>query len=151
MKIYYRACEKMHTVSGVARWHGENKIDIVKKCWLSMQPTITENDETILFNDNMSQETVDFLLNSTKSKTQVINIPEHKVEDRLHTYQLVKHFGRFISDCNDDNEIHYLVEDDYLHTVYGIGLMKEMFEHWYFHIGLLVSLNPPSAYWYRVS
>ena len=142
MKIYFRACEKPQTVSGVARWQGENKTDIVKKCWLSMQPTITEDDETILFNDNMLQETVDFLSNSTKSKVTVIDIPEHKVEDRLHTFQLLKYFKMFINE-SDEEEIHYLVEDDYLHVSYGIGLIKEMFNHWN---GFIVPYDYPDRY-----
>jgi hypothetical protein len=142
MKIYFRACEKIPTVSEVPRWNSEDKLDILKKCYLSMQPTIDENDIIYLFNDNLSKNTVEYLIAHTKATVEVIDIPEHKITDRLHTHKLIENVARIVND-SDEDEIHYLVEDDYLHLPSAINVLKEVFKVW---DGYAITYDYPDRY-----
>ena len=61
MLIYWRVCEKQQTLSFVPRWKNISKLEIIKKCWLSLQQSVSPDDAIKIFEDDFSQELLNWL------------------------------------------------------------------------------------------
>lgn len=128
MKIYFRACEKQQTISNVTRFHNYNKDIILKKCWLSIQKSIKTTDEVYLILDSVSKNTTDWLISTAKTKTSIVEVPEHEWSYHQHTVTLVEHLEAMSKLY--PSELHYIVEDDYLHTHNALDVLRDTLEEW---------------------
>lgn len=129
MQIYFRACEKQETISYVDRWKDVSKTEIVKKCWLSLQKSITEEDRIVILHDSVSQETLDFMSRTAVGMHLFKAIPSHDWDYHLHTVELI---NLLEEECkrNNPRETFYLVEDDYLHTPDALHVIRDMMKYW---------------------
>ncbi len=55
MNIYYLASVKENTISGTKRhlWEKTNKETVLKKCWISLQQSISEDDRVFIIDSNL--------------------------------------------------------------------------------------------------
>lgn len=143
MYIYFRACEKQATISNVTRFNSINKTELLKKCWLSIQASIIDNDTIIIINDSLSQSTLQWL--KTTSNTKNIIVIDVKTGNELNTHY---HTITFIDTLEIyskvfPEEIHYAVEDDYLHVDNALHVMRNTLKDWN---GFSVSYDYPDRY-----
>jgi hypothetical protein len=141
MIIYFRACEKQDTISYVTRFNNFNKTIILKKCWLSIQKSITKNDIVIVIEDGLSEDTLAWLNSNSNTILEIIKVPEHSWEYHQHTVTLIETLKKY-STLHPD-ELHYIVEDDYLHTPDALTVLRESLENWY---GFAVPYDYPDRY-----
>lgn len=142
MIIYFRACEKQETISYVTRFNNENKTEILRNCWSALNSSINDSDTVILVEDNVSEETLEYITSTSKAKeTIVVSVPEHNWEVHQHTVDLIKTLEEYANKYPD--ELHYIVEDDYLHIPGAVRLLQANLENWQ---GFAVSYDYPDRY-----
>jgi hypothetical protein len=141
MIIYFRACEKQDTISYVTRFNNFNKTIILKKCWLSIQKSITKKDTLVLIADNLSDSTLDWLLQNSKISIDIVKVPDHVWEYHQHTVTLVEILNSYCSKYPE--ELHYIVEDDYLHVENALSVLSNNLESWE---GFAVPYDYPDRY-----
>lgn len=141
MIIYFRACEKQDTISYVTRFNNINKTIILKKCWLSIQKSITKNDKVIVIEDGLSNDTLEWLNNNSNSLIEIISVPEHSWDYHQHTVTLIDTLKEYAAKYLE--ELHYIVEDDYLHTEDALTVLRESLENWN---GFAVPYDYPDRY-----
>lgn len=141
MFVYFRACEKQETISYVTRFQNFNKTIILKKCWLSIQKSITKNDVLILIQDGLSSSTLDWLLANSSVPVQVFSVPTHSWELHQHTVTLVDTLKTKAELYPE--ELHYIVEDDYLHTPDALHVLRDNLLRWR---GFAVPYDYPDRY-----
>ena len=129
MFIYFRACEKQQAISNLSRFKNTNKTEILKKCWLSLQASVSKEDTVIIIEDQVSKDTLDWLKETCSTKNLfVVNVPEHVWGYHLHTVVL---FDILEQNCKSNpTDLHYIVEDDYLHTKDAIHIVKDTLSTW---------------------
>ena len=143
MHIYYRVCEKQQTLSGVPRWNNMNKLEMIKKCWLSLQQSIdSEKDEIIIVEDECSDEMLDYLVAHSKAKiTNIHHVAPH-TDDSSHFVE--------VADIIDEktklflNEIHFMCNDDFLFLSNALIIMKSVFEEGW--DGFVIPYDYPDRY-----
>jgi hypothetical protein len=156
MIIYWRVCEKQETQSYATRWKNKDKKELLRKCYLSLQPSIVETDTIIILWDKVSQETLEWLIkHSNTKKIQVIECPiypldiaiEHQLGDIMdkkhHHYSSV---AEVIDKTTQlfPHDIHYLCNDDFLHLPHAINAMKSVYrDGWK---GFVVAYDYPDRY-----
>lgn len=129
MHIYFRACEKQQTISNVTRFQNISKTEIIKRCWSSIQASVDKTDTIIIIYDTVSDSTLDWLLTTSKTnKVHSIQVGDHSWDYHLHTVTLLDTLHEYIKQFPD--ELHYIVEDDYLHTPDAIRVMQNTLKHW---------------------
>lgn len=129
MHIYFRACEKQQTISNVVRFNNISKTEIIKRCWKSIQASITNQDTIIIIHDDVSSMTLQWLLDTCNtSNIRFIEVPEHSWDYHLHTVKLLEVLAEQVVDYPD--ELHYIVEDDYLHTENAIRVLEDTLKFW---------------------
>lgn len=128
MIIYFRACEKQDTISYVTRFNNFNKTIILKKCWLSIQKSIKNSDTLLLIEDNLSKETLEWLLKNSSIPFEIISVPEHTWEHHQHTVTLVETLKKYCEKYPE--ELHYIVEDDYLHVENALEVLYSTLRDW---------------------
>ncbi len=141
MFIYFRACEKQDTISYVSRFNNFHKTIILKKCWLSIQKSIKKEDSLYLIEDGLSESTLTWLFNNSTVPVQVVSVPEHSWEYHQHTVTLVDTLKQAAE--SSPEELHYIVEDDYLHTPEALDVLRENLLEWN---GFAVSYDYPDRY-----
>lgn len=141
MIIYFRACEKQETISYVTRFNNFSKTIILKKCWLSIQKSITKTDTLLLIADNLSEATLNWLVKNSSVPVNIINVPEHSWNYHQHTVTLVKTLKEYSTLYPE--ELHYIVEDDYLHTENALSVLRDTLELW---DGFAVPYDYPDRY-----
>jgi len=132
MKIYFRASEKEFPITFPRLEIGNNRLkkkEIIKKCWLSLQSSISNEDELIVVHDEVSQETLDFLDKTARSLIRFHQVPKHKWEHHAHTVELFYLLEKEMNNYNDSDWI-YLLEDDYLHTKDALTVIRESQKYW---------------------
>lgn len=141
MIIYWRVCEKQETQSFTPRWKNKDKKELLRKCWLSIQPTITKEDRIIIVHDSVSQETLDWLVRTSKT-------PHVELRDGAITPD--KPYFTKLAEIMDEEtkkfpeEIHYLCNDDFLHLPQAILVMKSVYrDGWE---GFVLSYDYPDRY-----
>ncbi len=131
MIIYFRVCEKQQTISNVLRYEDIDKTTLLKKCWLSLQQSVDKADTIVVIHDSVSEDTLLWLNRTNKSAVlQFINVAEHSWDYHQHTVELVNTL--LIRSEQYPEEIHYIVEDDYLHTSAAITSLKANLANWNF-------------------
>ena len=142
MIIYFRACEKQETISYVTRFNNESKTSILKKCWTALNSSINETDTVILIEDGLSETTLNFIKDSCNSSNFItVSVPEHDWSVHQHTIELVKTLKKY--SLKFPEELHYIVEDDYLHIPGAVRILQENLKNW---IGFAVSYDYPDRY-----
>ena len=56
------------------RWNGKHKLEIIRKCYLSIQSGLDENDKLIVVNDRTTDETLEWMRKNTKADFGIKNI-----------------------------------------------------------------------------
>lgn len=127
MIIYFRACEKQETISHVTRYNSTPKTTMIKKCWAALQASVTSEDTIILIHDSVSDSTLDWLRNTCNtSDLELVAVPEHEWNYHEHTVTLIDILEK---QCNVyPGELHYIVEDDYLHVPNAIRVLEHTFK-----------------------
>jgi hypothetical protein len=127
--IYFRACEKQQAISNLLRFKDINKTEILKRCWSSIQRSVSDEDTIIVIHDEVSENTLQWL-NSTAKTTNIsfIEVPPHEWGYHLHTIVLFDTLE--IKSKEFPDELHYIVEDDYLHTSDAITVLKQNLINW---------------------
>ena len=129
MHIYFRACEKQQTISNVVRFRNINKAEIIKRCWKSIQASVTEEDTIIVIHDDVKPDTLQWLKDSSNTtKISFVEVPDHSWDYHLHTVIMLDVLA--IKAAEYPNELHYIVEDDYLHTPNAIRVMQLSLQQW---------------------
>lgn len=128
MIIYFRACEKQNTISYVTRFNNTNKTIILKKCWLSIQNSISSGDKVVLIEDSLSPDTLAWLYANSKSELIKVSVPSHSWEFHQHTVTLVETLENYSKEFPE--ELHYIVEDDYLHTPDALNVLRDTLFSW---------------------
>lgn len=143
MIILFRSCEvnlsagsKGDGTENVPRWGGKYKLEILRKCYKSIQNGLDENDKIIVINDRTTEDTLKWMKNNTVAKLEIINItPLSELRDN-HPYP--KYHPKSINSCvelmeilvntaeHNLDEVLYVCEDDYLHTPNAIPFIKTM-------------------------
>lgn len=127
MEVIFRCCEQQASLSYVERWNNENKTNILRKCWLSIQKSVGPTDNIIVMHDKVSADTLNFLEKTAKTSMTMIPIGEHTWEYNLHTVTLFDYLEGEIYSRPD--EIFYIVEDDYLHTPTALYTLKSLYDN----------------------
>jgi hypothetical protein len=139
--IYFRACEKQETISYVKRFKDTSKTDILKKCWLSLQESVDSTDTVIVIHDAVSESTLEWLGTTSKATVQFVEVPEHDWNYHMHTVVLVETLKQYCE--SNPTELHYIVEDDYLHTPNAVRVMQDTLAAW---PNFAVSYDYPDRY-----
>ena len=148
MIILFRSCEANLSPGSlgegtdrVPRWNGKYKEEILRKCYLSLQPSLSEKDMIVVVNDRTTQETLNWMKENTKAQFGVKNITSLDEARKSHPYP--KYHPATANSCTDlmeyliavcernVDEIVYVCEDDYLHVEHAIPAMKELFKTGY--------------------
>lgn len=156
MIIYWRVCEEQGTLSFVNRWEGKDKREMLRKCWLSIQPSITVEDTIIICWDKVRQSTLDWLVSTSNTPNVSLfdctNTPiDPAVEDMIgHVMDRRRfHYSIFANLMDENtkkylNEIHYMCHDDFLHLPNAIAAMKSVYrDGWK---GFVTSYDYPDRY-----
>lgn len=144
MIILFRSCEANLSAGSLGlgtedkpRWAGKKKLEILRKCYLSIQTGIDETDKVVIINDRTTPETLEWMKNNTKAQFSVINITALPELRKNHPYP--KYHPVVVNACPDLmetlveiaeanlNEVIYICEDDYLHNSHAIKAMKAIF------------------------
>jgi hypothetical protein len=141
MIIYFRACEKQDTISYVTRFNNFSKTTILKKCWLSIQKSIKETDTLLLIQDNLSEDTLTWLLENSSIPVNVVSVPQHEWDYHQHTVTLIETLKDYSSKYPE--ELHYIVEDDYLHVDNALIVLQDTLKDWQ---GFAVPYDYPDRY-----
>jgi hypothetical protein len=129
MIIYFRVCEKQQTISNVLRFENLNKTEMIKRCWLSLQKSVTKEDTIVLVYDSVSSETLTWLQHTAITDNLVlVEVPEHSWDYHLHTVVLVNTLEAMSHKYPD--ELHYILEDDYLHVPNSLDVLKNTLKDW---------------------
>lgn len=161
MIILFRSCEANLSAGSLGegiedrpRWNGKRKLEILRKCYLSIQPGLDKDDHIIVVNDRTTQATLDWMKSNTIAMFSVVDIPPLTEIRSTHPYpeyhpivvNACPQLMEIIVDCAERNpeEILYVCEDDYLHTEHAITAMKAVFAQGY--RGFYVPYDYPDRY-----
>jgi len=161
MIILFRSCEANLSAGSLGdgsankpRWSGKYKLEILRKCYISIQAGIDENDTVIIVNDRTTKDTLNWMRNNTKAKFEVLDItplPELRESHPYPTYHPVvanacTDLMEFLVKIAEDNpdELIYVCEDDYLHVKTAILAMKNIYANGY--NGFYVPYDYPDRY-----
>jgi len=149
MIIFFRSCEANLKAGSLGdevtgdgiRWNGKHKLEIIRKCYLSIQHSLDERDLIVIVDDRTTKETLDWMRNNTKAQFRIHPItplPELRAKDPYPNYhpvlanscpELMEHLVA-VAESNPD-ELIYICEDDYLHLSHAIPAMKAVFNNGY--------------------
>lgn len=161
MIILFRSCEANLSAGSLGdgtedkpRWNGKKKLEILRKCYLSLQKGLDKNDHIIIVNDRTTEDTLNWMKENTVAKFSVVNIPPLSEIRETHPYpayhpvvvNACPQLMEIIVDCAERNpdEVLYICEDDYLHVEHAILAMKAVFVQGY--KGFYVPYDYPDRY-----
>lgn len=124
LKIYYRCCEKEATISHVQRYNDFSKKTILRKSWASLATQFTEQDHIIIIHDEVSTDTLQWMEKLIPAGlVSFVEVPKHGFDYHQHTVTLVEELEKQIQ---DNNETHFLVEDDYLFKSTALETLRSL-------------------------
>lgn len=161
MIVLFRSCEANLSAGSLgygkenkARWNGKYKLEILRKCYLSIQKGLTSTDTIYIINDRTTKETLTWLQKNTVANFEIINITSLEELREQHAYP--NYHPVVINACPEltetiisiaeqhPREVLYICEDDYLHTEIAITAMKSVFNAGY--TGFYVPYDYPDRY-----
>lgn len=115
---------------------------MLKICWKALQASIVSSDKIIIIHDEVSQSTIDWMIaTSNTNYVELVEVPKHEWSYHLHTMIMLKNLE---NKCLEfPNELHYIVEDDYLHTKDAIRILENTLDEW---DSFAVSYDYPDRY-----
>lgn len=129
MIIYFRVCEKQETISHVNRYNSADKATMIKKCWLSLQESVSKEDKIIIIHDEVSDFTLKYLLDTSKTPNiEFVEVQPHSWDYHEHTVMLVDILEQEAQ--KHQEELHFILEDDYLHAPNALGVLKGTLSGW---------------------
>jgi gas vesicle protein len=140
MIIYFRCSEKETPITFK---HLKNKSEILKKSWLSLQQSVTNEDQLIVIHDYVSKETIKFLDDTAKTLRRFIKVPKHDFKNHTHTVVAIETLKKELSNSNE-SDWHFMCEDDYLFTVDALNIIRKAQKHWG---GFILGYDMPI--WYK--
>lgn len=158
LNIIFRACETNISSGSIGdesviapRYKNYYKLDILRKCWLSIQSGLDEKDTIIVAADRVTPETLRWMSEHCAAGTfEVFNIqpePPHPYP-KYHPISVgsFTHLAELIVETAERHptDILYHVEDDYLHLPQAIPAMKAFFQNNY--NGFYVPYDYPDRY-----
>jgi hypothetical protein len=144
MIILFRSCEANLSPGSMGegfedkpRWNGKFKLEILRKCYISIQQGLDDRDKIIIINDRTTQNTLDWMKDNTQAQFQVKDITSLDDARQSHPYPTyhpvtansctdLMDFLVTVAEVNPD-ELIYICEDDYLHIPSAIPAMKSLF------------------------
>jgi hypothetical protein len=120
------------------RWNGKYKLEILRKCYKSLQQGITKEDKIIVVSDNTSQETLDWMRANTVAEFGVLKVTP--LAELRESHPFPQYNPKLPASCIElteliiqlaetyPEEVIYVCEDDYLHAPRAIGVLKYTFE-----------------------
>ena len=161
MIVLFRSCEANLSPGSLGegtqdkpRWEGKGKLEILRKCYMSLQQGLTPEDTIIIINDRTSYETLRWMKENTQATFQTKDITPLDELRKNHAYpqyhpvvanacQDLMEILIEISELNPA-EVIYLCEDDYLHVNHALHGMKHVFEQGY--TGFYAPYDYPDRY-----
>ena len=144
MIILFRSCEANLSAGSlgdgtqnVPRWNGKYKLDILRKCYLSIQNGLTKDDSIVVINDRTTPETLKWMEDNTITSFAIKNIKP--LDEIRNTHKHPYYHPVIANGCEDlmeyiiklsewhPDELIYVCEDDYLHVPIAITAMKDTF------------------------
>jgi glycosyltransferase involved in cell wall biosynthesis len=161
MIILFRSCEANLSAGSlgdgtqnIPRWNCKYKLEILRKCYKSIQNGLTANDRIIIIDDRTSQETLDWMRDNTVAQFSVLPItplPELRANHAYPNYHpVVVNSAQDLTEAiiniaeTNPNELIYVCEDDYLHTSNAIIAMKQLYVNGF--SGFYVPYDYPDRY-----
>jgi hypothetical protein len=161
MIVIFRACEANLSAGSLGdgledkpRWNGKRKLEIIRKCYASMQPDLGESDSIIIVNDRTSEQTLQWMAEKTKAAFSIHNITPLSELRARHKYPayhpVIANSAEELMELviqvaeNNPKEIIYICEDDYLHSPIALKAMKEIFSQGY--NGFYLTYDYPDRY-----
>lgn len=161
MIVLFRSCEanlgagsKGDFNSDKPRWNGKYKLEILRKCYISVQQALTNTDRTIIINDRTTSETLEWMRDNTTGNFDIVNItPLNELAEKhpYPTYHPVypnscPDLMEFLVNLAQENpdEVIYVCEDDYLHLPHAIAALKAVFDNGY--NGFYIPYDYPDRY-----
>jgi glycosyltransferase involved in cell wall biosynthesis len=159
--VLFRSCETNLSpgslgdgTENIPRWNGRYKLEIIRKCYKSLQSGLDETDQIVIINDNTSQETLEWMRSNTKAQFSVINITPLAILRAEHPFPQYNsvlpascmELMEYIVETAENNpeEIIYVCEDDYLHIPNAISVLKSIFDAKF--TGFFVPYDYPDRY-----
>lgn len=138
----------------IKRFGSLSKSDILKSCWLSIQPGLSKEDTVHILSAEVSDETLDWMISETSANTKVHKVPSidnyfshpfaHYNDVRSnHFIPQYEYFASELAQLND-SEVIYLMNDDYLHIPNAISQIKQLYLEGY--SGFFIPQDNPDAY-----
>lgn len=148
MIVLFRSCEANLSPGSLSegfedkpRWNGHGKLEILRKCYLSIQEGLDEKDKIVIVDDRTTPETIEWMRDNTKAQFKVKSITSLDEARKTHPYpdyhpvtaNSCTDLMEYLVEISKDNpdELIYVCEDDYLHLPYAMTAMKALFESGY--------------------
>ena len=81
MIILFRSCEANLSPGSLGdgfedkpRWEGHGKLEILRKCYLSLQQGLDDKDLIVIVNDRTTPETLEWMRENTKAQFRIKDI-----------------------------------------------------------------------------
>ena len=144
MIILFRSCEANLSAGSLGdgtqnkpRWNGKYKLEILRKCYKSIQNGLTPQDRIIIIDVRTSQDTIEWMRHNTIaqfSRLPITPLPELRANHAYPKYHPVvvnsaQDLTEAIVNVAEANldELIYVCEDDYLHVSNAIVSMKQVY------------------------
>lgn len=144
MIILFRSCEANLSAGSLGdgtedkpRWNGKKKLEILRKCYKSLQKGLNKDDHIIVVNDRTTSDTLKWMEDNTAAMFSIVDITPLDELRKDHPYpkyhpvvaNTCTELMELLIDCakRSPNELIYVCEDDYLHTDHAITAMKSVF------------------------
>jgi len=148
MIVLFRSCEANLSPGSLGdgfenkpRWEGCGKLEILRKCYMSIQSGLDEKDMIYIINDRTTQDTLTWMAHNTKAwwhKQDITSLDELRKSHPYPEYHPVTanscpDLMEFLVEVAEKypDEVIYVCEDDYLHVEHAIIAMKEVFKQGY--------------------
>ena len=129
MIIYFRVCEKQQTISNVTRFQHIKKTEMIRRCWKSLQASVTKEDIIFIIHDAVSEDTLEWLKSTANTdNVTFVAVDPHEWSYHLHTVTLINTLEEQCAKY--PNELHYILEDDYLHVPNALSVIKNTLGNW---------------------
>ena len=161
MILLFRSCEANLSAGSLGsgtenkpRWNGKYKLEILRKCYLSIQTGLTKDDTIYIINDRTTDETLKWMSENTVAQFYVTDITS--LDDLRKNHPYPEYHPVVVNACPDlteiivalaeqnPDELIYVCEDDYLHIDIAITAMKKVFDGGY--EGFYVPYDYPDRY-----
>tara|TARA_Y100000114_G_scaffold122598_1_gene117939 strand:+ start:529 stop:1299 length:771 start_codon:yes stop_codon:yes gene_type:complete len=162
MIVLFRSCEANLSPGSLSegfedkpRWNGHGKLEILRKCYLSIQSDLDKRDLIIVVDDRTTPDTLEWMKLNTKAQFRVKSI--RSLDDLRKTHPYPNYHPVTANSCPDlmeylvevatsnPDELIYVCEDDYLHLNDAISAMRALYKESNYE-GFYVPYDYPDRY-----